>query len=741
MAGRGRHPGAARAPARGSRRPGARGPAPGAAPGRAPLAVRAGGEENVGNRASPQRDFDRHVQRRTGGRGRRQFKASDGKKHLGSSQRPVRGGRPFPGPPPDKGPPLRFLPVGGLGEIGMNCALIGHHDRYVMLDAGLLFPDAEDLGMQKILPDTSFLHQWRDKVEAVVISHAHEDHIGALPWVVPALDPACKVYACPFVMNLIERRMREYNLWGDGSRFRTFNIGETLAAGPFEIDTLRVTHSIPDCCAMLFRCADGTVFHTGDWKMDESPLDGEEFDKAAFERIGAEGATLMMSDSTNVLAEGRTNTEVSVAQNLMRVCEKHNGKGRIIVTQFASNLHRMASAKAVADATGRKLAYAGMSIPTYLEAAAKAGRAPFDPEELLELQVALDAYDPSELLIVSTGSQAEPRAALNLAANGASPLLKLEETDLVVYSANQIPGNEARVAKMFNKLTDWGVTLAQGRHEGLHASGHAKKEELREVIRMVNPQNFLPVHGEYTMLRAHAALARECGVQHTEVIRNGEMIGFGLKQQKGRQFGDTSSMTVSLEAQRLARVQKIGEVQLHSFYNDGNYGTGTAEEMALEERMKIGTDGIVIVNAAVLRPPGVKPAQRGSKRNRDAPTGGLKARYRIQTRAMWEANGKLIEFFERAADAQIDKLTPDTPLPIVELKLSEAIRNAARKFNRKNPEVVVFSHEVKLPPRGGGGRGPKGPPKGGAMVKGQGGGKPSGSKYAQKVAQQEAEAS
>eukprot|EP00889_Picochlorum_renovo_P003343 jgi/Picre1/30373/NNA_005737.t1 len=398
--------------------------------------------------------------------GNRVIVRSDGEDHLGSS---LSKGfqRRFPGPPGDEGPPIRVLPIGGLGEIGMNCMLVGIRDRYILIDAGLMFPDFSDLGMQKILPDTSFLAQWRDKIEAVVITHGHEDHIGAMPWVVPALDPQ-------------PRFMRE--------------VRKPFECGPFEAEPLRVTHSIPDCCGLVLRSDEGTIVHTGDWKIDENPVDGDAFDREFFYELGKENVTLFMSDSTNVLSPGRTTSEADVEKNLIRRVMGHHGKGRVITTQFASNLHRLASVKKAADAAGRKICFIGMSLNTYLEAAYREGRAPINPKDLVP-QSAIDDMDPNELLVVTTGSQGEPRAALSLASRDASHLLKLKNSDLLLYSAKIIPGNDTKVVQMMNRIAEMGPEIAMSREEGFIRLGMRYKGELEEILRAVKPQHFLPVHG------------------------------------------------------------------------------------------------------------------------------------------------------------------------------------------------------------------------------------------------------
>ncbi|KAL4450117.1 hypothetical protein ABPG77_010786 [Micractinium sp. CCAP 211/92] len=647
-----------------------------------------------------QRRYRQHAQitqcRAGGRRNNRVTVRSDGYEHLGSSQN-TRNKRPFPGPPPGQGPPLRVLPIGGLGEIGMNCMLIGVYDRYILVDAGLMFPDFTDLGMQKILPDTSFLAQWRDKIEAVVITHGHEDHIGALPWVIPALDPATPIYAGGFPMQLIKRRLQEFNLY-DEARCHTINMRQPFQLGPFECTPMRVTHSIPDCCGLVLRSEHGTIVHTGDWKIDENPVDGEVFDREMFDNLGREGVTLFMSDSTNVLAPGRTTSEAVVEKSLVERVLRHQGKGRVITTQFASNLHRMAAVKKAADASGRKICFIGMSLGFYLEAAAREGRAPFDPKDVISA-ADLDQYDPNELLIVTTGSQAEPRAALSLASRDASHLLKLQSSDLVLYSAKVIPGNDTRVMQMMNRISELGPEIAMGRDENLHTSGHAYRGELEEVMRYAKPQHFLPVHGEYAFLCAHAQLARENGVNYTSVIRNGQMLGVADRRNKNTvSIGSAAGIPG-------ASMALLGEAQLTSFYNDGNKGTGTASEMGLEERQLLAVEGIVIAAVDVMRDaaliravaeagaPGAGPAALAAAA-KVASQRRLRARIRVTTRAMWVDNGRLLEDLHSAAEDAIARLPGDAHLAAVERVVADSLRRTCKAFNQRRPEVVVIAHEA-----------------------------------------------
>ncbi|XP_047330327.1 ribonuclease J [Impatiens glandulifera] len=562
------------------------------------------------------------------------------------------------------GPPIRVLPIGGLGEIGMNCMLVGNYDRYILIDAGVMFPDFEDLGVQKIVPDTTFIKKWSHKIEAVIITHGHEDHIGALPWVIPALDPRTPIFASSFTMELIKKRLKEYGFFVP-SRLKVFKTKKKFTAGPFEIEPIRVTHSIPDCSGLVLRCADGTILHTGDWKIDESPPDGQEFDRLALEELSKEGVTLMMSDSTNILSPGRTFSEKVVADSLLKHIS--SAKGRVITTQFASNIHRLGSVKAAADLAGRKMAFVGMSLRTYLEAAWKDGKAPIDPSTLVKVED-IDAYAPKDLLIVTTGSQAEPRAALNLASFGGSHSLKLTKEDIILYSAKVIPGNESRVMKMFNRISEIGSTIVMGKNEQLHTSGHAHRDELEEVLRIVKPQHFLPIHGELLFLKEHELLGRSTGVRHTTVIKNGEMLGVShLRNRRVLSNGFVS----------------LGKENLQLMYSDGDKAFGTSADLRLDERQRIASDGIVVVSMEILRP----------QESADSTERTLRGKIRITTRCMWLDKGKLMAALHKAAHAALSGCPVGCPLAHMEKTVSEVLRKMVRKYSSKRPEVITIATE------------------------------------------------
>ncbi|KAL2634153.1 hypothetical protein R1flu_005632 [Riccia fluitans] len=574
-----------------------------------------------------------------------------------------------------EGPPLRILPIGGLGEIGMNCMLVGNYDRYIMIDAGLMFPDFDELGVQKVLPDTTFIRRWAHKIEALIITHGHEDHIGALPWVVPALDPSTPIYSTGFTMQLIKARLKEHNIPFEG-RCKTVNMRGRYNAGPFEVEPIRVTHSIPDCCGLVLRCQDGTIFHTGDWKIDESPVDGKIFDRAALEQLAKEGVTLMMSDSTNVLSPGRTTSEADVAKALMQRISA--AKGRVITTQFASNVHRLGSVRAAAEATGRKLVFIGVSLKTYLDAAWKDGQAPFDPSLLVKAED-MGAYSPRDLLIVTTGSQAEPRAALNLASLGTSRSLKLNKDDLVLYSAKMIPGNETRVVRMMNRIAELGPTIIQGRGENLHTSGHAYRGELEEVLRLVRPQHFLPVHGEFAFLKEHELLGKAQGIRHTTVIKNGEMLGVSPLR-NGRVLSSGFST--------------LGKENLKLMYNDGDRAFGTAGDLCVHERMQVALEGLIVASVEIFRDPTAAQAESEDRDDYDEEGTGLRGRIRITTRCMWTDGGRLVDYLRQSVESVLAGCYIDSTLPQVERKIGTALKKAAQKFINRRPEVIVIATEA-----------------------------------------------
>ncbi|XP_020576926.1 uncharacterized protein LOC110022373 [Phalaenopsis equestris] len=610
------------------------------------------------------------------------------------------------------GPPIRVLPIGGLGEIGMNCMLVGNYDRYILIDAGVMFPDYDELGVQKVIPDTAFIKRWSSKIEAVVITHGHEDHIGALPWVIPALDSNTPVYASSFTMELIKKRLKEFGIFIP-SRLKVFKCREKFLAGPFEVEPLRVTHSIPDCCGLVLRCKDGTVFHTGDWKIDESPLDGKAFDRESLEELSKEGVTLMMSDSTNVLSPGRTLSEAVVAESLLRHIS--SVKGRVITTQFASNIHRIGSVKAAADLTGRKLVFVGMSLRTYLDAAFRDGKAPMDPSTLVKVED-IDAYPPNGLLIVTTGSQAEPRAALNLASFGGSHSLKLTKEDVILYSAKVSP-----LLGMYPRSSGAPVV----------SCSELVGERLRQIILQENLQGSRQPAGKLTFSRLRLSLtivpaifvvsavsiggwkapaakdaimvtARICGWQEFVAYRKAPVRSIGIfiePRMTNEKLGETAlwfSVSQVIKNGEMLGVSHLrnrrvlsngfallGKENLQLMYSDGDKAFGTSEELCIDERLRIAFDGILIVCMEISRPRHINGSSQPC----------LKGKIRISTRCLWLDKGKLLDALYKAAHAALSSCPVNCPLVHMERIVSEVLRKVVRKYCSRRPEVIAIAVE------------------------------------------------
>jgi ribonuclease J len=417
---------------------------------------------------------------------------------------------------------LVFLPLGGSNEIGMNFNLYGYgppHDRqWIVVDLGVTFGDQTTPGVEVILPDPEFIEQYADRILGIVLTHAHEDHIGAVAWLWPRLK--APLYATPFTAFILREKLREADLL-DEAHITEVPLGGSIELGPFKLDLITLTHSIPEPNGLSIRTPLGTILHTGDWKIDPDPLLGGVTDEDAIRRLGDEGVLAMVCDSTNVFVDGHAGSEAEVRDALIPLIG--GLKGKVAVACFASNVARMDSVIRAAEANGRRVCLVGRSMIRMASAAKSVGLMqdikPFlDDTEAKHVQA-------DQILYLCTGSQGEPRAALARIADGTHPHVNLGAGDSCIFSSRVIPGNEIPIRNLQNKLTERGVRLYTERdHPGIHVSGHPCRDELAEMYRWARPQIAVPTHGERRHLMEHAAFARDLQVPQQVTPRNGDMV-------------------------------------------------------------------------------------------------------------------------------------------------------------------------------------------------------------------------
>jgi ribonuclease J len=412
---------------------------------------------------------------------------------------------------------LLFLPLGGAGEIGMNMNLYGHAGKWLMVDLGITFGDERTPGVEVIMPDPAFIAERRHDLVGLVLTHAHEDHLGAVQYLWPQLR--CPVYATPFTAAVLNRKLRESGLAGEVP-VEVVPMSGAFSVGPFEIELVTLTHSIPEPNAVVVRTRLGAVLHTGDWKFDPEPLVGPVSDEAALRRLGEAGVLAMIGDSTNALVEGQSGSEAEVRRGLHSLIGQFDT--RIAVACFASNVARLETIAKVAMAHDRQVALVGRSMWRIVEAAKETGYLSDLPEFVTEHDV---GYLPREkTLLICTGSQGEPRSALSRIARRDHPSVALEAGDVAIFSSRRIPGNEKAIGELQNDLVKLGVKVVTDSDHFIHVSGHPARDELAAMYHMVRPRIAVPVHGEARHLAAHARLAEDCQVGQTVVPDNGSVI-------------------------------------------------------------------------------------------------------------------------------------------------------------------------------------------------------------------------
>ncbi len=404
---------------------------------------------------------------------------------------------------------------GGLGEIGRNCASLEIDGQIAMIDVGLMFPDEEMLGVDLVLPDFSWVLDRADDLTCVILTHGHEDHIGALGYLLREVN--VPIYGTRLTLELANARVSEMGIEPD---LRPVQPRTWVSEGPFRFTHIAVTHSGPDATGVAFDTPEGMVIHSGDFKLDPSPIDGKTTDLQTFSGFGRQGVRLLLSDSTNAERPGFVPSESTVGSEIEDLV--HEASGRVIIACFASHLHRVQQSIDAVVADGRQFAFIGRSMLRNSEIAQATGYLDIPDKALVELADLL-RLPPEETAVISTGSQGEPFAALSLLAAGEHRSVTLDPDDTVIISATPIPGNEKRVSRVINNLTRAGVTVYHGRNAAVHVSGHAAATELRTFYNIVQPQALIPVHGEYRHLAANAALARDMGIPQVEVLEDGDV--------------------------------------------------------------------------------------------------------------------------------------------------------------------------------------------------------------------------
>ncbi len=421
---------------------------------------------------------------------------------------------------------LRVIPLGGLGEIGMNCLLIESPAEIIVIDCGVMFSELDHFGIEFVIPDFSYLKARADKVKAIILTHGHEDHIGAVPYLLKNGIRA-PLYASPFTSLMLREKLNEFGLT-NSTEIRTFKMGDMFATADFRISTTSVNHSIVDAAALIIDTPYGKIVHTGDFKIDHTPFYGNRMDEEFFKRAGEEGVLLLLSDSTNVERHSHSQSDADVYQSFDRLFAA--AEGLTIVAMFSSNVARMAQVFDLAKRQGKRVALSGRSMEKNFELAVESGKIKDAAGQLISLSQ-IDEYDREKVIVLSTGTQGEYRSALFRIAQGEHSLIDLREGDRVLMSSRWIPGNEKEVGRMINNLFKQGGDVLYEATHAIHVSGHATRPELKQMLEWTRPKFFIPIHGEYRHMVHHARVATETGMHEDNilVVTNGAVVSIGEK--------------------------------------------------------------------------------------------------------------------------------------------------------------------------------------------------------------------
>ena len=466
---------------------------------------------------------------------------------------------------------VKLIPLGGLCEIGKNITAIEYENEIIVIDCGLSFPDNEMYGIDLVIPDISYLLENREKVKGIFITHGHEDHIGALPYILKEIN--VPVYASKFTLSLIESKLIEFNMVSSCS-LNEITLKEPIKTEHFACEFIRTCHSIADSCSLAITTPQGVIFHTGDFKIDYTPVDGEVIDLQRISEIGKRRVLLLMADSTNATREGFTISETIIGQNLTRLFR--NAKGRVIVATFSSNVHRVQQVINSSITYGRKVAFSGRSMEKISQIAMDLGYLKVPKNTIIKLDD-IHKYPDNKVTIITTGSQGEPMSALSRIASGNHKKIALKEKDYIIISASPIPGNTKLITKLIDVLISKGAEVIYDAMEEVHVSGHACREELKLIHSLIKPKYFVPVHGEYRHLKEHAELAKSLGMDEKNIflLDNGDVLELTGK-----------------------KAVKTKSVHTGTVYVDGS-GVGDVGNIVLRDRKVLSQDGILTAVLAI----------------------------------------------------------------------------------------------------------------------------------------------
>lgn len=462
---------------------------------------------------------------------------------------------------------VKIIPLGGLGEIGKNITAFEYKDEIIVIDCGISFPDEEMYGVDLVIPDIAYLLNNSDKVKGIFITHGHEDHIGSVPYILKQLN--VPVYGTRLTIGIIENKLKEHNILAD-CELHKVEAGDIIELQNFKIEFIRNTHSIADSCCIAIHTPVGVIFHTGDFKIDYTPIDGLVMDLERISTLGKEGVLLLMADSTNVERPGHTISEKSIGETLTRIFS--TAQGRVIVATFASNIHRMQQIVNASVKYGRKVVFSGRSMENISEAAMNLGYLHIPEGKIISVDE-IHSYPNEQVTIITTGSQGEPMSALARIAFSNHRKLKIEPKDLYIISASPIPGNGKLVSKVINQLFKKGANVIYEALEEVHVSGHAYQEELKLIHTLVHPKYFMPVHGEYRHLRHHAELAQKLGMEESNI------------------FTLDTGQVLSLSSEK---AEISGRVPTGSVFVDG-FGVGDVGNIVLRDRKHLAQDGMLTI--------------------------------------------------------------------------------------------------------------------------------------------------